>query len=84
MDAARELGHPIAQDINSGLEEGVGRTEFTILEGRRQSAADAYLLPVLDRPNLDLATDALVHRLLFSGDRCTGVEYSVGGRTVTA
>jgi choline dehydrogenase len=82
MDAARELGHPIARDVNSGLEEGFGWTEFTILDGRRQSAADAYLLPVLDRPNLDLVTDALVQRLLFSGGRCTGVEYSVGD-TVT-
>ncbi|GAA3103781.1 GMC family oxidoreductase N-terminal domain-containing protein [Pseudonocardia yunnanensis] len=84
IDSARELGHPIAQDVNSGLEEGFGWSEFTILDGRRQSAADAYLLPVLDRPNLDLVTDALVHRLLFSGNRCTGVEYSVGGHTVTA
>jgi choline dehydrogenase-like flavoprotein len=84
MDAARALGHPMADDANSGLEEGFGLTEFTIVDGRRQSAADAYLLPVLDRPNLDLVTDALVHRLLFSGNRCTGVEYSVGGHTVTA
>jgi choline dehydrogenase-like flavoprotein len=83
MEAARELGYSIAQDVNSGLEEGFGWTEFTILDGRRQSAADAYLLPILDRPNLDLVTDALVHRLLFSRNRCTGVEYSVGGDTVT-
>jgi len=83
FEAARQLGHPIADDVNSDLEEGFGFTEFTILDGRRQSAADAYLLPVLDRPNLDLVTDALVHRLLFSGERCTGVECSVGSDTVT-
>jgi choline dehydrogenase len=84
LEAARQLGYPIAQDVNSGLEEGFGWTAFTIVDGRRQSAADAYLLPVLERPNLDLVTDALVHRLLFSGNRCTGVEYSVGSDTVTA
>jgi choline dehydrogenase-like flavoprotein len=84
IEAARTLGHPIVDDISSGLDEGFGWSEFTIVDGKRQSAADAYLLPVLDRPNLDLVTDALVHRLLLSGDRCTGVEYSTGASLATA
>ena len=48
----------------AALEEGFGWAELTIVDGRRQSAADAYLAPALHRPNLDLVTDALVHRLL--------------------
>ncbi|GAA1307154.1 hypothetical protein GCM10009610_20330 [Pseudonocardia xinjiangensis] len=84
LDAARQVGYPIVNDVNSGLEEGFGWTEFTIVDGKRQSAADAYLLPALGRPNLELVTDALVHRLVLRGDRCTGVEYSVGGDIVTA
>jgi choline dehydrogenase len=49
--------------------------------GQRQSAYDAYLGPAAGRPNLDIVTDALVGRLLFDGNRCEGVEYSVwGGR----
>ena len=84
VEAVRQVGHPIADDINSGLEDGFGWTEYTIADGKRQSAADAYLLPVLDRPNLDLVTDALVHRLVVSGDRCTGVEYGTGSSVVTA
>jgi choline dehydrogenase-like flavoprotein len=84
LEAARQIGHPVVDDIDSGLEGGFGWAEYTIVDGRRESAADAYLLPVLDRPNLDLVTDALVHRLVLSGDRCTGVEYSVGSDTVTA
>ena len=83
MEAARQVGHPIVDDIDSGLEEGFGWAEYTIVDGRRESAADAYLRPVLERPNLDVVTDALVHRVLFSGERCTGVEYSVGGDTVS-
>ena len=80
-----ELGHPIALTTSTAAwRRGSAGPSMTIVDGRRQSAADAYLLPVLDRPNLDVVTDALVHRLLFSGDRCTGVEYSVGGDTVTA
>ena len=80
LQAARQVGHPIVDDINSGVREGFGWAEFTIVDGRRQSAADAYLRPALQRPNLDLVTDALVHRLLFSGERCTGVEYGVGSQ----
>jgi choline dehydrogenase-like flavoprotein len=84
LDAARQAGHRIACDINSGLEEGFGVTDMSIIEGRRQSAADAYLRPALDRPNLDLVTDALVHRVVMNGDRCSGVEYSIGPQTFIA
>ncbi|GAA3054665.1 FAD-dependent oxidoreductase [Pseudonocardia yunnanensis] len=83
LEAARQAGHRIA-DINSGLEEGFGVTDMSIIEGRRQSAADAYLRPALDRPNLDLVTDALVHRVVLDGDRCSGVEYSIGPQTFIA
>ena len=79
LAAAAEAGHPPVDDISGGLEEGFGWCDLNIVDGRRQSAADAYLVPVLHRPNLDVVTDALVHRVLLSGGRCTGVEYSVGG-----
>jgi choline dehydrogenase-like flavoprotein len=46
LAAAAEIGYPIAADINSGLEEGFGWGDLNIVEGRRQSAADACLLPV--------------------------------------
>jgi choline dehydrogenase-like flavoprotein len=82
LEAARQIGHPVVDDIDSGVQEGFGWAEFTIVDGRRQSAADAYLMPALQRPNLDIVTDALVHRLLFSGSRCTGLEYKVGSQVV--
>jgi choline dehydrogenase-like flavoprotein len=84
LAAAVELGYPAATDISGGLDEGFGWCDLTIADGRRVSASDAYLAPVLIRPNLDLVTDALVHRVLVQGDRCTGVQYSVGGETVSA
>ena len=46
---------------------------------RRQSAARTYLRPALKRPNLQVVTDALVHRVVFDGKRATGVEFSRGG-----
>jgi choline dehydrogenase len=52
--------------------------DLTLVDGIRQSAADGYLRPVLDRPNLSVLTDALAHRLIMASDRCIGVEYSVG------
>lgn len=83
MAAAIELGYPEATDVNSGLEEGFGCSDANIVDGSRQSAADAYLAPVVDRPHLDVVTGALVHRVLVDGGRCTGVEYSVGSEVVT-
>jgi choline dehydrogenase len=81
LEAAEQAGFPIARDISGGLEEGFGWCDLSIVDGTRQSAADAYLTPVLGRPNLDVVTDALVHRVLMDGDRCTGVEYHVGAET---
>jgi choline dehydrogenase len=78
LSAAVECGHPRAADINSGLDVGFGPVDLNIVDGKRQSAADAYLNPALRRTNLELAADATVHRLLIENGRCTGVEYSAG------
>ena len=83
LQAAAKAGYPIATDISAGTEQGFGWCDLSIVDGRRQSAADAYLNPVLDRPNLDVVTDALAHRLTITGGRCTGVEYSVGTEIFT-
>ncbi len=77
LSGAVETGQRRAHDISGGLEEGFAPVDLNIVDGRRQSAADAYLTPVLDRPNLDVVTGATAHRLLFEGERCVGVEYGV-------
>ncbi|MCU1667422.1 MAG: choline dehydrogenase [Blastococcus sp.] len=84
LEAAGQAGYPMARDISGGLEEGFGWCDLNIVDGRRQSAADAYLAPILSRPNLDVVTDALVHRVLMDGDRCRGLEYHVGAETFIA
>jgi choline dehydrogenase-like flavoprotein len=84
LAAAVELGYPAATDISGGLEEGFGWCDLTIADGKRVSASDAYLAPALTRPNLELVTDALVHRVLMQRGRCAGVEYSVGSETLSA
>jgi choline dehydrogenase len=84
LDGALETGQRRARDISGGLEEGFAPVDLNIVDGRRQSAADAYLTPALGRPNLTVVTGATAHRLLFDGHRCTGVEYDVDGRVFTA
>lgn len=75
LDAAVECGYAAAEDISSGDETGFGAADLTIDGRRRQTAADAYLVPAMDRPNLDVISDAVVHRLVISEGRCTGVEF---------
>ena len=83
--AAVQTGYQRAKDVSSGFETGFGPSDLTIVDGIRQSAADAYLRPVLGRPNLDLVADALVQRVIVEHGRCTGIEYRRGsGKVVTA
>ena len=79
LDAAVGAGYERSDDLNGRNQEGVCWTDLNIVGGSRQSAADAYLRPVLERANLAVVTNALVHRLLVADGRCAGVEYSAGG-----
>jgi len=81
LDAAVGIGYQRTDDLNGQDQEGVCWWDLNIVDGYRQSAADAYLRPVLDRPNLTVVTNALVHRLVLADGRCGGVNYSVGGET---
>jgi choline dehydrogenase len=79
LRALQGLGYPVSTDLNGAEAEGAAWNEVTIADGVRQSAADAYLRPVLDRRNLTVVTGALVHRLVTTRGRCTGVEYTHAG-----
>jgi choline dehydrogenase len=82
--AANEAGYPLTSDVNGEQQEGFGRIDRTTRNGRRCSAARAYLNPVLERPGLITKTQALVHRVILDKSRAIGVEYSVRGNTATA
>ncbi|WP_033340922.1 GMC family oxidoreductase [Catenuloplanes japonicus] len=84
IDAGVELGHPQAADISSGVEAGFGLWDQNVVDGVRQTAADAYLRPHQSRTNLTVVTDAVAQRLLLDGGTCTGVEYRHRGEVVTA
>jgi choline dehydrogenase len=75
IEAAATLGYELNPDFNGVQQEGAGLYQLTIKDGKRHSTAAAFLVPILDRPNLTVTTGALVTRLLFEGTRTIGVEY---------
>ena len=79
LEAARQAGFPQTDDFNGKTQEGVGLYQVTQKDGERWSVARAYLQPVLSRPNLKVLTQARARRVMFAGNRATGVEYSRGG-----
>ena len=75
----QSLGEPRNPDYNRGDQRGSGYYQYLMHNGRRWSAADAYLRPALSRPNLAVLTHAHVTRVVFEGQRAVGVEYRQGG-----
>ncbi len=79
LEAGRELGYPVLDDLNGPTREGVGYIQLTTRDGLRLSSARAFLWPAYKRANLAVATGAHATRILFDGDRATGVEYRRNG-----
>jgi choline dehydrogenase len=83
VESAVAAGYPRNDDFNGARQEGTGTYQVTQKRGRRWSAADAYLRPALDRPNLTVRTGAQATRVLVEGGRATGVEYLTRGQRHT-
>ena len=75
VDAAVGAGAAANADFNGASQDGVGFYQVTQKDGRRWSAADAYLHPAAGRPNLTVRTDCLVTSVLIEGGRAVGVRY---------
>ena len=68
-------------DFNTPNPVGVaGYYQKNILDGRRHSAAAAFLVPAMSRPNLEVRSRAIVTRLVVEGTRVVGVEYQLDGQ----
>ena len=65
--AGRAAGHPATPDYNGAQQEGFGVWQMTVRDGRRCSAAVAYLRPALGRRNLKVEVDALTTRARVRG-----------------
>ena len=79
FEAAQQAGYVLTRDVNGYRQEGFGPFDRTIRQGRRWSAARAYLHPAMSRPNLEVVTRAFVTRILIEKGRAIGVEYRQGG-----
>jgi choline dehydrogenase-like flavoprotein len=82
IEAGKAAGFPYTPDYNAERQEGFGRSQYTIRDGYRSSAANAYLRPARRRPNLTVLTNAHATRVLLQGARATGVEYVRRGKTI--
>ena len=79
IEAGRQAGFETTDDYNGEKQEGFGLMEQTIHNGKRWSAANAYLKPALKRPNLRLIR-CLARRIKIENGRAVGVEIERGGR----
>jgi choline dehydrogenase len=79
FEAVQQAGYPLTSDVNGYRQEGFAAFDRNIYRGHRLSAARAYLHPVMDRPNLEVRTRAMVSRVLFDGTRAVGVELAEKG-----
>ncbi|MEO1493863.1 MAG: GMC family oxidoreductase N-terminal domain-containing protein [Pseudomonadota bacterium] len=80
IEGCVEEGIPRNPDYNGAVQEGVSYAQRTIENGRRVSAARAFLHPAAGRPNLEIRTQAHATGLILDGRRATGVRYRRGGR----
>ncbi|MFC3226782.1 GMC family oxidoreductase [Marinibaculum pumilum] len=78
-EAGGQAGYLWTDDYNAAQQEGFARLQMTIRNGRRASAATAYLHPVRRRRNLAVVTGATVTRLRIAEGRCTGLDYRRDG-----
>jgi choline dehydrogenase len=83
IEAAAEQGIARNDDFNGPVQDGVGWYQVTQRRGRRWSAADAYLHPAEQRPNLTVQTNALVTKVIIDDKRAIGVQVLHNGQLTT-
>ena len=83
VEAGPQAGFGRSEDLNGFNPEGLARLDSTKWNGRRCSAAVAYLHPAARRPNLTIETGAMVQRIDIAGNRAAGLTYVKGGQTIS-
>ncbi len=83
VDAAEAAGLGRTPDFNGAEQAGAGLYQLTQKNGRRASAADAFLKPAKRRRNLTVWTGAHAHRIVIERGRAVGVEVERDGALQT-
>jgi choline dehydrogenase len=81
IQSAVNAGLPARADLNDGVQEGVGRAQVTVRNGRRSSTSAAFLHPVRHRKNLHVQVEALVERVELVDRRAVGIHYRKGAES---
>ncbi|KPN61859.1 choline dehydrogenase [Aliiroseovarius crassostreae] len=80
LQAAKEMGWPVVDDMNEIETEGVGRYRSSVWKGRRWSAVDAFLKPARKRQNVRVISGAMVERISVREGRANGVYFLSKGQ----
>ncbi len=83
IDAGGQAGYPMTGDYNGHQQEGFGPMHMTVRGGVRESTSNAYLRPVRNRPNLQVLSQTMTHKVIMDGKRAVGVEIERGGKRST-
>lgn len=83
IETGAALGWPKTNDFNAENQEGVGLWQMAIRNGVRESASNAFLKPVIGRPNLKVILRAQVTKILLQGQQVQGVECLIKGARQT-
>ena len=81
LNAVNEQSYEANDDFNSGKMTGFGLYHVIQKGGLRESAAGAYLHPVLKQDNISIQGEATAHKLLIKDGKCSGVKFESGGKT---
>lgn len=83
IEACQSQGIPFNPDLNGEQHHGCYHVQVTQKDGERHSAAAAFIHPNLDRPNLEVRTEAHTTKVVFDQGRAIGVSYERGGQPTT-
>jgi choline dehydrogenase len=84
LEAARQMGFPVFEDLNGPMRAGAGYINMNIgSDGLRASSARVFLRPNLGRSNLTLRLNTHATKVLFKGDRASGIEIVNGDTAQT-
>ncbi len=84
VEAGKQAGYALSENMNDLQHEGFGPMEMTVGNGRRCSAAVAYLRPAIRRGNVRVLSHAYTRKVLLDERKATGVEFERGGRICRA
>jgi 4-pyridoxate dehydrogenase len=83
FQTVQEMGYSLNDDYNAQNIDGFAHMQTTIRNGKRWSAASAYLYPALKKGNVDVMTHVLVHKVKLQAGKAVGVELSIDGKLQT-